>query len=116
MSASEATLSSCDKLRELSNEHDNTLKMINSATAEKTTKRTDFIINNGINANSLNYQLIFKNVPGLPIYLLIILAIITAIFIAIPLVPVIITGSIIFVIFTIIFIILIMMGIYFTFR
>jgi hypothetical protein len=128
MNASEATLSSCDKLRELSNEHDNTLKMINSATAESTTttatttnSKADMrqelmnMMYGGANVNSINHQLIFKNIPGLPIYLLIILAIITVIFIAIPLVPVVITGSIIFVIFTIIFTILIMIGVYFTF-
>jgi hypothetical protein len=120
MSASEETLNTCDKLTELSNEHDNHLKMINGTSNGTSVVNTEFNFSDWMNFDGIgnlnNVNIMFNNVPGLPIYLLIILAIITTIFIAIPLVPVIMSGSIIFVLFSIVFIIIIMFGIYLTFK
>lgn len=122
MSASEDTLSSCDKLQELSNEHDNNLKTMTLAneTSNVSTGTNFFDINIDNDLNAEGVKLIFNKVPGLPIYLAIILTIITTIFIAIPLVPVILTSSltflIFFVMFMIILIILIITTIYSTFN
>lgn len=127
MSASEETLNSCDKLTEISNEHDN-IRLIKEANdkadAEAITIETPANLNqNVINfdgigniINSDGIQTVFKNIPGLPVYLLVIFAIITTIFIAIPLVPVMITGSLLFIIYTILLIILTIFGIFVTFR
>lgn len=111
MSASADTLNNCDKLKILSQEHYDNNKQQSS-----TSVTSDFNIDFGNFGNASNLQMIFKNVPGLPIYLLIILAIITNIFIAIPFIPVIMSGSLIFVIICLLLIILIMAAIYFIFR
>jgi hypothetical protein len=133
MSASEATLNSCDKLTALSNEHDNTLRLMreaqenadaDAAAANVVTSSTPENLNqNVINFGGLDsiinndgIRLVFKNIPGLPIYLLLIFAVITTIFIAIPLVPVIMTGGVLFVISTIMLIILTLFGIFVAFR
>jgi hypothetical protein len=130
MSASEATLNSCDKLTALSNEHDNTLRLMREAQenaeadANVVTSSTPENLNqNVINFGGLNsiinndgIQLVFKNIPGLPIYLLLVFVVITTIFIAIPLVPVIMTGGVLFVISTIMLIILTLFGIFVAFR
>jgi hypothetical protein len=133
MSASEATLNSCDKLTVLSNEHDNTLRLMreaqenadaDAAAANVVTSSTPENLNqNVINFGGLDsiinndgIRLVFKNIPGLPIYLLLVFAVITTIFIAIPLVPVIMTGSVLFVISAIMLIILTMFGIFVAFR
>jgi hypothetical protein len=124
---SEDALNTCDKLTELSNEHDKTLKMMNSATTNTDSStnsniKIDDIFANidvnsiGISGINININAILKNAPGLPIYIIIILSIISTIFIAIPLVPVIISGSLLFVLLTIILVFLTVFAIYTIFK